>query len=310
MHQVNGSSSFAELLSQSISATGMTLREVTDRLADEGFATTTATLSYWRNGRSVPFRKASKFVVTALETVLNLAPNTLTHALEMDLATAHKSMASLPVPLPQNSDESTQNMFGELDALTDWEGEVIREVLEEEIIVSADFRHIERRITILARITGKSSPTLHVSNSWESPTELDSPNDIGVYNIEGANIGETIETFHEGTISKTTTLLLPDYVPVGELHRVYYEHRYRATEAPFSIAGKRAFSWPLRFYTCRVIFLGELPSNIEWVLSRTAYYGQTREKTLVSHVLRPVNATVQASEENLENAIAYFRWKL
>lgn len=307
----HASTAFARALGEAIAQSGYSLNDCVTMLAEHGVGTTAATLSYWRSGQSLPFRKASKRAVLALEEILQVPTGTLTRALKTDIeesSAAARANAGSNGNVPQNSDTEVLRNFGGIDASIDWEDEAIREILEEEVRVSADFRTVTSRITILARVPNLyTSPALHVSSFWNRDA-LPSPDDIGVYQIEGATVGETLtEVMPEG-VSKTTTLHLPTTLPPNTLHRVYYEQGYFNLPEPVTVAALRAFSWPLRFYTARLTFEGELPASVEWRLSKTDPKGSYVQQVITSKQLRPINKTVQASIENISNAVSSFTW--
>lgn len=71
---------FAGLLRAAIAARGLPLDRVQAHLASAGHTLSTATLSYWQTGRSVPRRAASLEALAALEAVLAVPPGSLVAA--------------------------------------------------------------------------------------------------------------------------------------------------------------------------------------------------------------------------------------
>ncbi|WP_146073671.1 XRE family transcriptional regulator [Amycolatopsis sp. CA-126428] len=74
-------SSFAVTLDTAIDETGLSLERLQHHLAARGVRLSRSALSYWRRGRSQPEREKSLVAVTHLESVLGLAPGTLTSQL-------------------------------------------------------------------------------------------------------------------------------------------------------------------------------------------------------------------------------------
>lgn len=68
---------FEEALRKAISDRGLTLARLSDRLAQHGFSVSTATLSYWSNGRSQPERADSLAALAVLEDVLGVESGSL-----------------------------------------------------------------------------------------------------------------------------------------------------------------------------------------------------------------------------------------
>lgn len=308
---IQHSGTFARLLAQAIDAKEISLADCVSMLADYGVGTTVATLSYWRSGESLPYRKVSTRAVKALEIILEVPSGTFIQALQDDIDSAN-AVANIDaegnVNAPHNSDTQVMRAFGGLDSSLDWEDEAIREMLEEEYVVSADFRHFYVCITLLVRLPDMfTSPTLHVSNMWDYGSVQPEPDDIGVYKVEGATIGETVTDATEEGLCKTTTLYLPSTLPPNTLHRVYYEQKYEVRE-PATETSWRLFSWPLRFYSARVTFEGELPASINWTLRKVDEKGEFTKQIVTSKPLKPVNKMVQASVEKVSNAVSYFTW--
>ncbi|WP_420174246.1 hypothetical protein [Luteococcus sp. OSA5] len=68
---------FADRLREALRASGRTLEQCVDFLAQQGTPVSSATLSYWSSGRSVPRRAKSLTAVTHLEHYLGLEPGWL-----------------------------------------------------------------------------------------------------------------------------------------------------------------------------------------------------------------------------------------
>lgn len=72
---------FAVELGRAIEARGLTLQRIQSHLRSRGVSVSVATLSYWRNGRSVPSRSSSLAVISELEAILSVPKGTLLDSL-------------------------------------------------------------------------------------------------------------------------------------------------------------------------------------------------------------------------------------
>lgn len=92
---------FAAALRCAIAARGVSLGHLRRVLAEEGFTISTASLSYWQSGRSVPERPSSLAALGALERCLELPRGFLAHRVpgvrrDVDDPTAEYSWGPLP----------------------------------------------------------------------------------------------------------------------------------------------------------------------------------------------------------------------
>lgn len=310
---------FALELDEAILRYGLSLRDIADRLAAAGTPCTAANLSYWRNGRSFPRRRNSLAVVDELERVLELPTGHLRAALERDIGPQPDSEAK-PVAvrsespttlrrasLVHNTDTEVSTNFAGVDGMVHWEHEVVREVMEEDITISADFRTVDMKMMLVVRPVVEDS-TLHMTGLWDEG-HPPADGDIGLYNVLGARIGKTVSDTTPAGVVRVTTLHMPEDIKPGEPHHVCFERRFWSDE-PRKYAIKRAFSWPYRFYVCRVTFEGEVPEGIEWSLSSTrGVHGGGVERTILSRPLHPYGHTVMATMEHVSNAVGAIRWR-
>lgn len=148
--------------------------------------------------------------------------------------------------------------FDSLDKTLTWSGEAIRKTMEEELTVSADRRHVTHRVVLSARRPRTRMATLHISSHFDLNTHP-AEGDIGVYDIEGAEVAHVaVETVDDG-ISKIVTLVLPPGAP-GEIQQVSYSHRFDFVE-PVEMVLDRIFAWQLLYYGCKIVFEGGVPDN-------------------------------------------------
>lgn len=108
-------------------------------------------------------------------------------------------------------------------------------------------------------------------------------------------------------MAETVRLLLPPYTE-NELMQVAYAPETSLLKKPTHESSGWHFLWPLRFYTCRITFEGDVPDTIEWVTQNREKHGdQTITSTEVTRV-HPVGKVAQISLENPPAATGWFRW--
>lgn len=150
MTDLSGRPTFAETFSDALAASGTTAKQIHDRLADRGLRVSTATLSYWRTGRSVPARAGSHDIVSAMESILGLAPAALLNALASDAHELWMPAEVIPAPLS-------------IRALEDRGLDLNRHAVVEAHTVTATLQH-GNALTITDRLIVRSetdySPTL------------------------------------------------------------------------------------------------------------------------------------------------------
>jgi hypothetical protein len=89
---------FAPTLHGAITASGLTLDRIVHRLAERGFALSTATLSYWSRGRSRPERPESLAALSVLEEILDVPTGSLRELLGDRVRRGRGKAACRPVP--------------------------------------------------------------------------------------------------------------------------------------------------------------------------------------------------------------------
>lgn len=299
------SSRFASDLKMAIAISGKSLDDIARELVSHKIRTTPEALHAWETGEVLPRPKTSERAITALEEVLELTPGTLLTSFSRDLEDGAAKPDYSGVSSHYANELVFEN-FHRIDENTNWDHEVYREELNESILVSDDFRKIRQRVRVGVRVPYGKHGVLHVSTFWDN-TAPPSADDIGVYEIEGAIVGETTtERNSEGT-AKTTTLILPDDAQPGDLHYISYEHHFISKTAQNSTA-QRAFSWHLNTYSCTVSFMGRTPENIEWVLTSVDTNSFSAQKNIYTRPLTPMGNTVTVSVNDIEDVIGVIRW--
>lgn len=299
------SSRFASDLKMAIAISSKSLDDITHELLSYKIRTTPEALHAWETGEVLPRPKTSERAITALEEILDLTPGTLLTSFSHDLdqGTTEPDYSGVS---SHYSNELVFENFHHIDEQTDWDHEVYREELNENIMVSDDFRKIRQRVRVGVRVPYNKRGTLHVSTFWDN-TSRPSADDIGVYEIEGAIVGETTTELSDEGTAKTTTLILPDDAQPGDLHYISYEHQFISRIAQNSTA-QRAFSWHLNAYSCTVSFMGRTPKNIEWVLTSVDTNSFSSQKSIYTRPLTPMGNTVTVSVNNIEDAMGLIKW--
>lgn len=301
-------SRFAADLKMAIAVSGKSLDDITQALQSYKIRTTPEALKAWETGEVLPRPRTSDKAIAALEEILELAPDTLLSSFLIDLENTGKNKSEREqLSSHYLNDAIFAPNFQKVDEKTDWSNEVYREELNESITVSADFRKIRQRVRVGVRVPYTSNSTLHVSSVWDNTSHIAS-DDIGVYEIEGALVGDTITDHAPDGIVKTTTLILPEEAKPGNLHYISYEHRF-ISSMPQTSTSERAFSWHLNLYSCAVTFLGRTPDNIEWVLTSLDENSFATQKNIYTRPLTPTGNTVTISVRDIENALGTITWR-
>lgn len=300
---------FSTILTQAIASSGLSLTDIVNELGKQGLTISTASLSYWKTGKSLPTRKNSLPILQAIETICSLKPGTLVEAAKIDSQVNHNRRTFTSTynnRAPDNTHTQVPADSEELESEIQWKYEAEREIIVDSFHVSADFKQIQSEVLILARITNPTHSHLHVSSYLSHDDTQYSDTETGLLYLEGATIGDIIR--HENSRSITLRLDLPQERKVGELHRVFYlptpyHPNSPCTESPF-----RYFAWPLRMYNCSIVFEGEVPENIEWVTEGSRHSNGSRIKQITTQRVQPSDNTVQITLENVQGIMGYFRW--
>lgn len=294
-----------------MSSRGVSARDLSTALYRRGITLSPSKIANWRTGRSLPRRSSTLKSVATMEQALRLPEGSLVAPLRSDLLTEQAIARSNITPriderFPVNDDHYILSHFTELDSLN-WDGEVYREVLEEEIRISEDYRLLTAGVSVVVRYGTNPNPTLHVSYFWEYPNVPEGEDDIGVYNVVGMDVGKTVTTEYPDGIGKTTTMHLPHDLEEGELRQVFYEHKMISQE-PLTESVLRGFSWPIQIYTARVIFDDPQPTHVSWDHGFTDEKGI--ERTVHTRELELLDGVAQTTVESIANATGVFRWRL
>lgn len=302
---------FAVELSTAIAVSGLSLSQICAELARRGHSVTPAALSYWKTGRSLPRRASSRPIIRELENVLDVPHDSFTLAVSDDLRHTAETAARIGYPYaadtqPDRLDHEDTRRFDAIAAAIDWDSEVNRRVFEETMTVSADFRSITLDTISLVRIPNRPKPTYHVGCFWE-PDQPITPESLGIHDLEGVRL-TGIEQVEATATQMARMEIPPSFAEPGSIHRIAYTHRF-ATGEPFDEAIQRLFLWPLRFYTCRLIFAGKVPSTIRWEMTTIEADERSERRMTTIREVEPAGSTVQVALENVASSLGLFTWE-
>ncbi|MBR5950191.1 MAG: hypothetical protein IKZ87_02030, partial [Actinomycetaceae bacterium] len=278
---------FASALNNAIVSSDLSMEQIVTRIKEQGLNISQSALSHWRSGRSVPKRKSSFEVITALEEILEQPAGFLIAQLKTDIALDSDKRKN---NLPTNKHTNTKPLLDKLDDKTNWGNEVSREVIADRMIVAEDFLSCELQIFLLVRSEENcENPQLHVAVSGE-PHEFETTSTFSLLEgLEGATIASHQTHNEDDEIVHTFCLQIPNDAN-SSLHRVFYkQHKTVPPEEPLRESNHRFFAWESKFYASTVEFLGTVPQTIEWVTERVEQNGDFDSVlSTISRTIEPV----------------------
>lgn len=240
---------FARLLGQAVLASGHSLEVISARLREAGTPVSTATLSYWQTGRSVPARRRSMRAIEQLEALLDLPSGRLANALPRDLVLTEGAKDQiLPAKDPtkvlmEQLDLHVDQTFG---GVVDMARTVIR-ADRSELSTTAD--HVFQ-----CRESGwQRLPLVYCQDSDEPAV----PQVLGVW---GCHLGQVLEDPAARLV--VAELVLPRPMEKGELAHLGYEVAFAPSHTA-SFRCERALLDRHQTASITVEFLGEPPAVAE-----------------------------------------------
>lgn len=298
-------SRFTSELNAVLETVSMSAEDIVDELNKCGFPLPLHTFNYWLQGYFLPRSSSAFQLVAILESVCGVTNNRLADALLHDLSSgasfvpgdsAQSGLVGSAVP------EVMEKRFSGGDSAIDWEANLIQKAVRDEIVVSADHKYLRHKTTVLARVPAVPNPTF-VFQIRYAPGEM--PGSGGnFYDLSGITL-RTVENFedNDGVTVCSAQFALPDDVVPGDLHSLSYSCDY-ATEESAEKIGERFLPWILDFYSCKVIFEGEVPDDIRYITFEIIGDEQ-REIPCDIPLIRNAN-TVSISTRNVGNRIGAF----
>ncbi|MBR6458716.1 MAG: hypothetical protein IKS49_00970 [Actinomycetaceae bacterium] len=310
----SSSSLFAQELKKCLSGAQLTPADAVEALNDAGFPVTDKTFSYWLQGYFLPRSEAAFPMIVLLESICNASGNTLSNALFYDLSSGKafvpgeslsSDVVNLQVPRrPSKVAGYLDNYFDHVEETTDWDADMIRKVIKDEVRISADYKTAIHKTTNIALIPQAPNPSMQVSWIYE---EGDKPLD-GEYvmDVQGARITYQEVDEDKGIVTFSMNLSLDDVDTVpGQLHTISYTWGNTYEKPRNRICG-RIFPWELDFYSCTVIFEGEPPKDVGYVVL-SPYEDEAGEPLSVTP-LEVTNGIAKMSAENFGEVSGYIRY--
>ncbi|MBR6458724.1 MAG: hypothetical protein IKS49_01010 [Actinomycetaceae bacterium] len=302
---------FAQELQKALDHSRIDVQDVAEQLHRYGHSVSMKTLSYWRQGYFLPRHGDAFRLVETLEKIFGIKNSCLCDALVEDLSSGK---AFLPEKYRETRRTLTPRKVGDYrekylevsDNRTDWEEEIIREVIHDAITVNAERNYVRHRTTIFGRMPDSGVAFLNFPIIYENEEEKPDPEKV-IYDIQGAKIVEQNMYEEDGLFNVSTRFALFDESASGALSRVSFVSDFRAPDV-FTRVAERFFAFPLAFYSCSVFFEGDVPDSIEYVFSMPQEGSET-EKDVTVTPLTPIGNTVRISRGNVFNGIGYVRWE-
>ncbi|WP_232548017.1 hypothetical protein [Propioniciclava soli] len=239
-----GPEEFTTRLRDAMAARDLPLDRIQAHLAAAGVPVSSATLSYWRSGRSRPWRRQSFEAVTQLERILGVAPGHLTDVLP---ETRRAEWNPLSV-LPQR--EITESIVADLttDLTRRW-----RRIAVEDLLFIDDQRHEVRQRT---RMTVEA--LVDDAVGWPVVVYADDDAEAGgLRAVSGCVIGDVVAV--SGTSIQVAEVFTPRPLQRGERTVIEYEVDFGDTHAEAYRVG-RSLPGPVALLSLGVRFAGELPA--------------------------------------------------
>lgn len=210
---------FDVALRRAVTARGLTLDRLAERLAAAGTPVSVSTLSNWQRGRTIPATASSRRAVAQLETVLRVPPGTLTESIAPYRAAGRK----LPTRtgLAQAASKRLRASLGLADP-----GLVIVR-LDDEVRISPDSFDVEVTLVVRAR-----RPGIDRFVAMEHPSDGVRPT---IEPGRSCEIGEVRQDEEAGLFA--IELLFDEPLTRGELYPVSYRTSQPAGAEPSEYHG-------------------------------------------------------------------------
>lgn len=242
-------SPFATVLSDAIQRSGLTLSELSQRLSAAGTPASSATLSYWQNGRAKPVRGRSMQVVVTLEMILGLPQGSLTRFTDQ----GH--------PARWLAKEVVQEAASVEQVLGAWglslDPHLVSIFLQETVTVADNGRSTKSTVRQVVRATGRVERAMPLVYSDE-PTGI-APDIKALY---GASVGRIQRDAQQArTIAE---LVLPRPLRRDEHTWFEYEVAWADTVTPFVGRNERLLPSLTELLTLDVVFEGAVAARVSY----------------------------------------------
>ncbi|MBR6458715.1 MAG: hypothetical protein IKS49_00965 [Actinomycetaceae bacterium] len=306
MHEY-GRSHFADALNGVLEKSSMTPEVIVHILNERGFPLPLRTFNYWLQGYFLPRNDTAFELVAILEDICGIQQSVLSEALVQDWVSGTSFVpgeftqgSAAPPPAPKGTLESH---FAILNAQIDWEADLVRKVIHDDVRINADWTRRWYKTMVLARVPSVPNPSFTVCVAYG---DGDKPGgEEHFYDVEGARMGKQ-ETYEEdGVVVFGMQLYLPDGVVPGEMHRISYAWDL-VIPAPRNGTVERSFPWLLDYYSCSITFEGGTPDNLEYVMRDSEGNERVAEPHEVTFV-RQENS-VRMMGKNFGHHTGFFQW--
>lgn len=242
------SDDFAARFAAALGARDLSLDGVRVHLAKSGYTVSVATLSYWRSGRSVPWRRQSLEMVGHLESLLGVPTGFLS-----DVLPTHRRQMWNPttaIPLQDRARERIDQLAGELALTWLWRG--IDDILFVEGPGSPT--RVRSKVWVEAKTDGAQElPIVLYPDGLTNPTP-------SIEALEGCEVARLVPV--EGTHILFATLALAQPLKRGQRTTLSYEASFDGDHEQTQTI-HRASRNPLDMLSLTVIFGGDVPVRFE-----------------------------------------------
>lgn len=248
--------SFADALTTAIQQRGLSLERIRARLAKAEVPVSTATLSYWQSGRSLPTRSRSFHTLTELERILGVESGHLSQYTYTADGRTRRGVFAWQTVLPASELAST--IIDDLGL--EMRGQVTRVMVMDALTINPDRTESTQDSRLIWRAERNGLPR------WPIVLEQDAHTAEGavpsVSALLGCRVGEVVEVPERHLI--VAEMIGPRPLRRGELFASEHRVTYAATGLA-SFRMQRALSESVRVLGLAVRFdPGALPARVEW----------------------------------------------
>lgn len=273
---------FAPALHGAITASGLTLDRIVHRLAERGFALSTATLSYWSRGRSRPERPESLAALAALEEILGVPGGSLRELLG-DRVRRGRGKAARLVPFCElwgSFGQAVDQVIAQVEAPADQ-----RRVLSYHERYHLDETGAERYCRVIAVLEAVTEKAKHMVTVYRDDTSgAHLPTVVPVAGVRLGRVGIDHETH-----VMAAELWFDQNLRKGERTVVEYGLEF-VPGGNRSLMCERRFAAPIRQYVLEVTFHPEAVPRYFRATSEPADDGPRTETELVLDGRRTVRS--------------------
>lgn len=277
---------FARTLGEAIAVKGLKLDEIASRLAAAGTPVSSATLSYWQNGHSMPTRGRSLGVVRLLEHILDLTQGTLLGLLSRPVGAEWRPLAgAMDAP---GIDQVLRQWGLTLGNMHE------HKALQDQWVVRPDGGIVEYSRAVSQVTAERESAFPVVLRDMEEPGAAPT-----LRCLEGCSPGRVLDDREQGTF--IGEVLLPRPMGHGELYwtEIALEWEPSPQERRSVACGLGAM---IPLLTLDITFEGEVPDEVLFGVKPTS----TDETTLTP--LQLLDHSGQVVLTNAGSGLYWFEW--